>query len=86
MKKKHMKLRINVKGAVDIANNQLVGGSARNFETKNNFLRELKEQNIIEVDWVKREEDKADVLRKNVAGTSFDKFLPDICGYDAHVN
>ena len=51
----------------------------------NIFLRELKEPNFIEVDWIKGEENTAGVLSKNNNEKIFDKFLSNFCGYDIYM-
>ena len=80
-----MKLHMDNKGAVDLANNWSVGGRTRHCEIKEHFLRELKEQKLIDIDWIKGEENKADIFSKNVTGTIFDKFVPDFCGEDIYM-
>mmetsp|Transcript_18815 Transcript_18815/g.23344 ORF Transcript_18815/g.23344 Transcript_18815/m.23344 type:complete len:1201 (+) Transcript_18815:436-4038(+) len=50
--KKPMKLLIDNKGATDLANNWSIGGRTRHIEVKQHFLRELKEQGLIETEWV----------------------------------
>ena len=57
----------------------------RHCDIKDHFLIELKEKKIIEVDWIKGEENKSDILSKNVTVTIFDKTLPVFCGYGSHL-
>jgi len=50
--KKPMILEIDNKGAVDLANNWSVGGRTRHIETRQHFLRNLKEEGILKVTWM----------------------------------
>jgi hypothetical protein len=70
---KPMKLYVDNKGAVDITHNWSVGGRTRHIEVKQYFLRELKEEGLIEVHWIPCERMTADVLTKNLASAEFEK-------------
>jgi len=60
--KKPMVLEMDNKGAVDLANNRSVGVRTRHIETRQHFLRDLKEEGILKVAWI------PDLLTKNLAG------------------
>jgi hypothetical protein len=47
-----MVLRMDNKGAKDLINNWTVGGRTRHIAVKYFYLRELKEQKIIETEWI----------------------------------
>gem|GEM_PF-6951265 len=71
--KKPMVLEMDNTGAVDLANNWSVGGRTRHIETRQHFLRDLKEEGIIKVTWIPGKENEADLLTKNLAGPDFNK-------------
>ncbi len=49
-----MKLEMDNLGAVDHTNSQSVGGHMHHIRTKQVFLRELKEEGILVVEWICR--------------------------------
>jgi hypothetical protein len=66
---KPMILSIDNKGAVDCANNWSTGGRMRHASIRLGFLRELKEENPVEVEWCTLlEEMPADLFTKNLGG------------------
>ena len=69
--KKPMLLRIDNKGAVDSANGWSSGGRMRHV--KLNFLRELKEEGVIDIQWMSGKENLADLFTKNLGGSDFEK-------------
>jgi hypothetical protein len=68
-----MILRIDCKGAVDLANSWSIGGQTRHIETKQWFLRELKERGIVKVVWIRGENNPADLFMKNLPKKAFEK-------------
>jgi hypothetical protein len=50
--KKPMILEIDNKGAKDLANNWSVGGCTRHMDVRDYFLRDLKEDGVITVQWI----------------------------------
>jgi len=79
-----MKLEVDNKGAVDLCNNWSVGGRTRHIEVKQYFLRELKEEGVIEVKWKAGDEMTADILTKNLGGTLFAKHAEGLVGKDKY--
>ena len=71
--KKPMVLHMDNKGAVDLANNWSVGGRTRHIETRQHFLRDLKEEGILKIVWIPGSENEADMFTKNLAGPEFNK-------------
>jgi len=67
--KKPMMLEMDNKGAVDLANNW----RTRHIETRQHFLRDLKEEGILKVTWIPGSENEADLFTKNLAGPDFNK-------------
>jgi hypothetical protein len=79
---KPMKITFDNKGAVDYANNWSTGGRMRHAVIKFNFLRELKESGLIEINWCKSEDMTADLFTKNLDGQMFKKHTAVFCGED----
>ena len=73
--KKPMILRVDNKGAVDLANNWSSAGRTRHIATRINFLRELKEQGLLKVEWVSNRHMASDIFTKNVANPDFQMHL-----------
>jgi hypothetical protein len=61
------------KGVMDLANNWSVGGRTRHITVRTNFLRELKEQGLLLVEWIPTAENSADLFMKNLQGPLFEK-------------
>ena len=68
-----MILKVDNKGAVDLANNWMVGGRTRHTEVRVNFLRELKDDGIVKVRWILGDKNDADIHTKNLGGPAFEK-------------
>ena len=66
-----MILRIDNRGAVDLANNWSCGGRTRHV--KLNFLRELKESKAIVTEWFPDWDNPADMMTKNLSKKDFIK-------------
>eukprot|EP00957_Ditylum_brightwellii_P156829 11936304-Ditylum_brightwellii.AAC.1 len=73
------------KGAKDFVNNWSIGGHTRHVEVKQYFLRELKEDGIIECCWKKGQEMTLDIFTKNCACPLFDKHVMKFVGKDEYV-
>jgi hypothetical protein len=84
--KKPMILKVDNKGAMDLANNWSVGGRTRHVDTRQYFLRELKEEGIINVEWIPTAENSSDLFTKNLPGPSFNKHMSVYCGVDAAID
>jgi hypothetical protein len=82
---KPMKLSVDNKGAVDITHNwSSVGGRTMHIEVKQYFLRELKEEGLIEVQWIPNDKMTADVLTKNLSPTEFAKHISSFVSDDVY--
>jgi hypothetical protein len=75
-----MILYFDNKGAKDLINNWSVGGRMRQIEVKNFYLGELKEKDILKVQWVKSEDNCSNIFTKNLNGFVFNKHLKKFCG------
>jgi hypothetical protein len=81
---KPMILTIDNKGAVDYSNNWSAGGRMRHASIRLGFLRELKSENIVAVEWCQSADMPADLFTKNLAGPQFRKHVATFCGEDDH--
>ena len=81
-----MILECDNKGAVDLANNWTAGGQTRHVNVHQNWLRELKEEGILIVQWIPGSENDADMHTKNLGGPSFEKFCKVYYGHDEYVD
>eukprot|EP00957_Ditylum_brightwellii_P099875 7610697-Ditylum_brightwellii.AAC.1 len=80
-----MILEIDNSGAVDLANNWSAGGRTSHMETRMFFLHDLKEARIIEVHWLKGDENPVDLFTKNLAGPAFNKCAKVFVGEDEYI-
>ena len=71
--KKPMILEMDNKGAYDLANNWIVGGRTRHIEARQFFIRDLKEEGILQIKWIPGAKNEADLLTKNLPGPDFKK-------------
>ena len=83
--KKPMILEIDNKGAKDLANNWSVGGRTRRMDVRDYFLRDLKEDGIITVQWIPTNDNSSDLFTKNLAGPLFEKHTAVYCGHDEYM-
>jgi hypothetical protein len=74
-----MKVVLDNKGAKDIINNWSVGGRTRHVGVRFNFLRELKENGIIEIQWISTHENCSDILTKNLPVNLYNKHSKRFC-------
>lgn len=75
-----MILEIDNKGAVDHSNNFTVGGRTKHMETKQLFLRELKEEGVLKIQWLGGDKNDADLFTKNLPAASYHKHAEVYCG------
>jgi hypothetical protein len=66
-----MILEVDNKVAVDLVNNYSVGGRTRHVETRQYFLRQLKEEHVIKVIWTPGELNSSDLYTNNLARADF---------------
>ena len=74
------------KGAVDMANGWNVNGGTKHIDICLNFIRELKEEGTIRVEWISTNDMTADILSKNLDKSKFEKFTEELCGTDEYKN
>ena len=68
-----MKVEVDNRGAVDLVNGWSCSGGTKHMDVRLMFLRELKENKIIEVIWQPTADNEADIFTKNTDGTTFTK-------------
>ena len=68
-----MTLYMDNKGGVDIFNNWSISGNTGAVSIRFVFIRELKEQGILEIKWIKGEDNCADLFTKNLDTKSYQK-------------
>jgi hypothetical protein len=68
-----MTLEIDNKGFVDFTQSWSTGGRMRHIDYRFYFLRELREEGIIRVHWIRSEDNTADNCTKNTDTTKFEK-------------
>jgi hypothetical protein len=83
--KKPMILQVDNKGAKDLTHNWSVGGRTRHINVREWFLRDLKEEGLIEVRWISGDENSADLFTKNLQGPLFEKHVRVYCGKDEYM-
>jgi hypothetical protein len=83
--KQPMILEVDNKGANDLTHNWSVGGRTRHVNVREWFLRDLKEEGIIEVKWIAGDDNSADLFTKNLQGPLFEKHTKTYCGDDEYM-
>jgi hypothetical protein len=68
-----MILEIDNKGFVDFTKSWSTGGRMRHIDCRYYFLRELREEGILQVDWIKSEDNGADIFTKNTDTATFER-------------
>ena len=67
------------KGAVDLINGWSVGGGTKHMDCRLMYLRELKENGTIRVQWIPTESNKSDIFTKNCDPQTYVKHVKEIC-------
>ena len=68
-----MILRMDNRGAVDMSRSWNINGRNRAMGVRICYLRELKEEGLIDIEWISSEENPADLFTKNLDGPTFEK-------------
>ena len=77
-----MLLEIDNKGVVDLIHSFSVSGRTKHIQYRYLWLRDMQEQGLINVQWIKGEKNETDIQTKNVAGPDFKKHGEVYCGKD----
>ena len=80
-----MILECDNKGTVDLINNWSVSGRTRHVDVKKFWLRDLKEDKIVLVTWIKGDEMSSDLFTKNLAPKLFEKHAKVYVGNDEYM-
>ena len=67
------------KGAVDLVNGWSIGGGTKHMDCRITYLRELKEEGIIRVQWIPSKNNPSDIFTKNYDAELFKKHVKQIC-------
>ena len=74
-----MRLIVDNKGAVELANNWSISGRTRHMEVRQYFLRDLKDEGLIIAEWISGDEMSSDLFTKNLPGPVFNKHTKVFC-------
>jgi hypothetical protein len=74
-----MVIEIDNKGAVDLINGWSTAGGTKHIDVRLMYLRELKEQGIIRIEWIPTDENESDIFTKNVDISTFEKHRQQFC-------
>ena len=79
-----MRLEIDNMGTVDIAPKCSSGGKTKHMEIRMLWLSELQEKGILDVKWIRGDDNETDIQTKNVSGPLFNKHCEVYCGKDKY--
>jgi hypothetical protein len=68
-----MKLMVDNTGAIDLMKNWSTNGRSKHIDVRFHYLRELVEQGVLQVDFVRSDDNTADIFTKNLAAELFGK-------------
>ena len=72
------------KGAVDLLNGHSVGGNSKHIDVRILHVRDLKEKEVIKVEWIPTEENESDMNTKNTGSTLYNKHVKHYVGNDEY--
>ena len=73
-----MVVRVDYRGAVELANGWNVNGGTKHIDVRLAFVRELKEAGTLKIEWIPTEINPADMFTKNVDENSMRRHLSDL--------
>jgi hypothetical protein len=77
-----MVVELDNSGARDLANSWSVGGRTRHVDTRQFFIRDLKEQGLLVFKHISGQENEADIFTKNTDALTLHKHTAKMCGKD----
>jgi hypothetical protein len=83
--KKPMILEVDNQGTIDWVNSWSVGGQMRHIDFRHHFLRDLREDGLMKVVWIKSENNSSDMFTKNLPGPMFEKHAAVYVGLDEYM-
>jgi hypothetical protein len=80
LKVKHpMIIQVDNKGTKDLMNNWSVGGRTRHIDIRYFYIRELKEQNLLKIEWIPSGNNCSDLFTKNLGFDMYQKHANVFC-------
>jgi len=73
--KKPMTLRMDNQGAIDLINNWSVGGRTRHVDVRYHFMRDLKLEGTLQVEYVSSGKNVVGPMTKNLQGPLFESHI-----------
>ena len=73
-----MKVEVDNRGAVDLVNGWSCSGGTKHMDVRIMWMRELKENKVLEVVWHPTAENEADIFTKNTDGATFEKHMKEL--------
>ena len=73
-----MTVSVDNRGAVDLVNGWNVNGGTKHIDVRLAFIRELKEDGILQINWIPTEINCADMFTKNVDERSMNQHLSEL--------
>ena len=77
-----MLLDMDNKRAVDLANKLSIGGQIRHIDVKQYFLWELKEECLLQIEHVEKDDNDSDLFTKNLPWPTLKKHVQIYCRID----
>ena len=74
-----MIIMVDNKGTKDLMNNWSVGGRTRHIDIRYFYIRELKEKNIVKIEWISSERNCSDLFTKNLGNEAYQKHAKVFC-------
>ena len=68
-----MLLNVDNTGAINLANNWSTTGKTKHIDVRFHYLQELVDQGMIKLNFVRLEENVADIFTKNLSASLFDE-------------
>ena len=72
------------KGAVDLVNGYQVGAGTKHIDIRTFFVRDLKDEGIIEVKWIPTSENESDICTKNARESTYLEHIKRFVGDDEY--
>ena len=73
-----MTVEVDNKGAVDLINGWSCSGGTKHMDVRIMYMRELKENKVIEVNWIRTDDNEADIFTKNTDGATFARHMKEL--------
>lgn len=81
-----MKLYMDNCGAIFLANNKSSTGRTKHIDVRHHFIRDLIQDNILVIEFVRTEDNLADILTKNLMGPKFEQHANNLIGEDLEMS